>query len=147
MKRIIHTETTIHAEPEKVWSILTDFKQYDTWNPFIPFVVGEPCLNARLRIYLEPPGGKRQMFRPVIVRLVPNQELIWLGKLGIAGLFHGEHRFLLRKAFDGSTHFIQEELFSGLLVPFLGQSVADRICKGFNEMNTALKKKAEFNIK
>ena len=40
MKRI-ETEILIEADPEKVWSILTDFENHPKWNPFIKAITGE----------------------------------------------------------------------------------------------------------
>jgi uncharacterized membrane protein len=31
----IHTEIDIGAPVEKVWDLLTDFKNFELWNPFI----------------------------------------------------------------------------------------------------------------
>ena len=37
----IKTEIIINSKPEKVWSILTDFKNQPNWNPFISNISGE----------------------------------------------------------------------------------------------------------
>ena len=40
----IKTEIIINSKPEKVWSILTDFKNQPNWNPFISNISGEKKL-------------------------------------------------------------------------------------------------------
>jgi uncharacterized protein YndB with AHSA1/START domain len=41
MNKSIKTEIVINASKEKVWHVLTDFKRYPQWNPFITSVEGE----------------------------------------------------------------------------------------------------------
>ena len=41
MAKEIKTEIVIHATPEKIWKILTDFGNYPQWNPFIVSVTGD----------------------------------------------------------------------------------------------------------
>ena len=37
----VHTEITIPAEPEIVWSVLTDTAGYKAWNPVLISIEGE----------------------------------------------------------------------------------------------------------
>ena len=58
------------------------------------------------------------------------------------GLFDGEHYFKIEPLEDGKVRFIQGEKFTGVLVPFMG-GLIDNAKIGFDEMNIALKEKAE----
>ncbi|WP_236025435.1 SRPBCC family protein [Flavobacterium geliluteum] len=38
----IKTQIIIHASPDKVWAVLTDFENYPNLNSFIKSITGEP---------------------------------------------------------------------------------------------------------
>lgn len=82
-------------------------------------------------------------FRPTVIATEAEQRLAWRGKLGIRGLFDGEHSFTL-EPFDGgcSTRFVYAENFSGVLVRVAGKMLA-RTAKGFDQFNEAIKQRAE----
>jgi hypothetical protein len=88
-----------------------------------------------------PPGGKPRTFTPKVLRADAPQAFVWRGSLPIPGLFTGEHSFQLTREGD-DTRLRQSECFSGLLVPFL-QNMLVRAEEGFNNMNAALKARAE----
>ena len=53
----IRTTADIHASPERVWAVLTDFAAYRDWNPFITSAAGSLQPGERLELRLEPPGA------------------------------------------------------------------------------------------
>ena len=89
----IHTEIEINASPERIWKVLTDFPAYPEWNPFVREIDGQLVTGAKLKVVLQPPGGKGMTFRPKVLKVEPNREFRWLGQLLIHGLFDGEHFF------------------------------------------------------
>ncbi len=113
----IQTEILILADNAKVWDVLMNFDSYPKWNPFITSISGEPKLGSRLTVSIKPPGGNGMTFKPNILTLEANKEFRWKGKLGINGIFDGEHYFILEVLENDKTKFIQGEKFSGLLVP------------------------------
>ena len=117
----LQTEIDIVATPERVWSILTDFSAYPDWNPFIRSIRGAPEKGARLDVRIQPGDSKGMTFRPTVLAAVRNQELRWLGRLLVPGLFDGEHRFTIQPIADGKVRFQQSELFSGLLIPMFSE--------------------------
>ncbi len=44
----IEREIEIDASDEEVWDILSDFKAYPEWNPYITYIEGEMNLGKRL---------------------------------------------------------------------------------------------------
>lgn len=135
---IIETKIMIHAPRDRVWQALINFNAYQRWNPFITQVVGEGILGARLAVDITPPGGKTTTFRPVITRATPGQALRWVGVLGAAWLFRGEHYFQLNEINQETTELIHGEIFSGALVSlFRCMGLKDTI-RGFELMNVAL---------
>jgi hypothetical protein len=139
----LQTEIDIAATPERVWSILTNFSAYTDWNPFIRFIRGEPEQGARLVVRIQPSGTKGMTFRPVVLTAVRARELRWLGRFVIPWLLEGEHRFAIRPIHDGRVRFRQSELFSGILVPMFRAGLDRDTKRGFEEMNLALKVRAE----
>ena len=136
------TEILILADTAKVWNVLMNFDSYPKWNPFITSISGERKLGNRLTVSINPPGGKGMTFKPNILTLEANKEFRWKGKLGINGIFDGEHYFILEVLENDKTKFIQGEKFSGLLVPLVGKML-DKTQKGFQLMNESIKKECE----
>ncbi|SEP07197.1 SRPBCC domain-containing protein [Aquisalimonas asiatica] len=144
MRREIVTEIHIQAPPEAVWEVLLDFPAYPQWNPFITGISGVADTASRLAVTIQPPGKRPMVFRPEVLRALPAQELSWLGRVGIPGLFDGEHRFLLERDEErGGTRFLHRETFSGILLPLLWWTMAKPTRAGFEAMNRALKQRAE----
>ncbi len=150
MKELV-SEIEIEAPAAKVWQILTDFRKYSEWNPFITQINGELKKGAKLEVHLQPPNEKKEMvFNPTILNIEENKELRWLGKGG-AGMFNGEHRFFIKPLLVADDHedekekvqFIQSEKFTGMLVSLMGKRIDTNTRKGFEEMNIALKDRAE----
>jgi hypothetical protein len=139
----LQTEIEIAAEPERVWSILTDFAVYPEWNPFIRYISGVPQPGARLEVLMQPGGTRGMSFRPSVLIADAGRELRWLGHLMFPGLFDGEHRFVIEPISAGKVRFQQCERFSGILVPLLRRRLDQETKRGFEEMNLALKARAE----
>ena len=139
----IFTKIEISAPAETVWRILTDFKRYPEWNPFIIRIEGDLRVKARLMVRLKPPGGKVMNFAPRIKKLSHNAEISWLGYFFLPGLFDGEHVFVVEKLSTSKTLFMQSETFRGLVVLIILPFIRRRTMKGFRNMNEALRDRAE----
>ena len=139
----LHSEIEIKASAERVWRLLTDFASYPEWNPFIRQISGEPITGERLEVRIEPPGGRGMTFRPTVLNAEDNRELRWLGHLLVPGLFDGEHSLTIQPLEENRVRFVQREGFKGLLVPLFARSLENNTQRGFEEMNRALKERAE----
>lgn len=143
MEKKLHTEITINATPERVWEILTDYKAYPIWNPFLKSLEGDVLVGKQIKVHITPPDGKAMMFKPRVISYEKNSELKWLSHLWIKGLFDGEHRFQLIRNSDNTTTFIHSEKFNGLLVSLFSKMIENNTRRGFEAMNRELKKLAE----
>ncbi len=139
----LSAEIEIKAPAEQVWRILTDFDKFPEWNPFIRQAKGKVETGARLEVNLQPTGSRAMSFKPKLLDVEPNRKLRWLGRLLIPGLFDGEHSFTIEPLDEERVRFVQSERFSGLLVPFFAKSLDKDARRGFEEMNHALKERAE----
>lgn len=143
IKKEIRTELVIKASPAIVWSVLTDFEKYPSWNPFIKWIKGEAIEGSTITARIEPPNASGMTFKPVLLSVKPQKEFRWLGHLFIPGLFDGEHIFELYENSDGSTTFVQREEFKGLLVGLFTKMLDTNTLQGFEAMNRNLKERAE----
>ena len=139
----ISTEVLINATPTKVWSILKDFDNYPTWNPFITLLTGDVKVGNKITVRIEPPGASTNTFKPKVLSFKPNEEMSWLGQLLFTGVFDGLHKLELIAHANGTTTFRQSEKFTGILVPFFKSQLENNTKQGFEKMNEKLKELAE----
>ena len=139
----LETQIEIDAPPEDVWKILMDFERHEQWNPFIVGIHGDKQVGAQITARMHPPDGKPMTFKPLITRLEPERQFVWVGNLFAAWLFSGEHIFVLEPLGAGRTRFRHEEHFGGILVPLLKKSLQTNTRRGFELMNQALKDEVE----
>jgi hypothetical protein len=139
----LSTSIDIDADPGHVWQVLTDLARYRDWNPFITHAEGPVAVGQRLTLRMQPVGGRKVTIRPTVLEATPGRQLRWLGRLGVAGLFDGEHVFTITSRPDGGVRLTQEEQFRGLLVPLLARVLTTRTRPAFEAMNEALKHRAE----
>lgn len=139
----IRSEIDIDAPAARVWEVLTDFSSYPEWNPFIKSIEGETREDAKLTVRLEPPGRRAMTFKPTVQTSDPPKEFRWLGRLLLPRIFDGEHIFELETTDEGRTRLLQREEFRGVLVSPLLRWVGKNTQQGFDDMNAALKERAE----
>ena len=139
----LYTEIDIDAPVEKVWGILLDFKSYPDWNPFIKSIEGKAEVGDRLNVIIQSPDSSPMKFKPVCLKVEDKAEFRWKGKLGLPGIFDGEHIFQLKAMVNDQTRFIQREKFKGILVPFLWKGLNTKTKQGFKLMNEKVKEIAE----
>ncbi len=139
----LFTEIDINATSDRVWEVLIDFALYPEWNPFVRRLDGAFVVGERVRAVLQPPNQKGMIFKPRVTKIVPRRELRWLGSLGFRGLFDGEHIFEIRSPSPHMVHFVQREIFKGILAPVILKNVTRNTRAGFEQMNQALKERCE----
>jgi hypothetical protein len=140
--RTIRTEIGIDRPAAAVWDILVDIERWPDWNPFAR-ASGRLAVGEMLEVEIRPPGKSPMTFRPTVVKLDPGVELRWLGHLGVAGIFDGEHGLRIEPAGAGRCRVQQFETFKGVLAGPLLWFAGDATRRGFEAMNLALKARAE----
>lgn len=143
MTKEIKTEILINASPEKVWKVFADFKNYPSWNPFIPSLTGDIGVGKKIKVQLLPPGTKGMTFKPTVLVMQTQREFRWIGHLLFPGVFDGEHKFQLIDNLNGTTTFIQSESLKGILVIFFKKMLDKNTTEGFMLMNQKLKEFSE----
>jgi len=137
----IRSGVTIAAPIPKVWAVLLDFPRYAEWNPYIRAIAGEAREGARLRVCVVPAQHRERCYDPVVLKVAEGAELRWKGRYWHR-LTTVEHSFRLEP--DGAgMRFRQDTSFSGFLVRFVGEEQRSAFRGGIEEMNAALKRRAE----
>ena len=138
----LRTEIVIQASPEKVWQTLTDLDMYPDWNPFIHHAIGKAKMGEKVDITFRS-GSKEMTLHCTVIKVVPNKELIWKYHVILPGLFSGEHSFTIEPMGTNQVRFMDKEIFHGLLVPLQAKDIDTNSRRGFEEMDKALKARAE----
>lgn len=139
----IRAEIEIDAPAERVWQVLVDFTSYPQWNPVMRVVRREAEPGTRLKVHIRPWRRLGMSFCPTVLTADPSRELRWRGQLLLSGLFAGEHSFTIEPIGKNKVRFIQQEVFTGLLVPLFMLVMQAGTRRVFEDMNEALKARAE----
>ncbi|TGC09197.1 SRPBCC domain-containing protein [Methanolobus halotolerans] len=139
----ICTDIEINAPAEQVWHILTDFENFENWNPFMLIKKGKLETGSQLEVTLHPPGSKPMSFKPTVLKVDPVREFRWIGSIWIKGIFDGEHAFRIEELDNSRTRLVQCERFRGILAPLIMHIMGENIEAGFEEMNLSLKNVSE----
>ncbi len=143
MMTTLETSINIKTSAEKVWFHLMDWQRYGDWNPLIKSIKGKPVSGEYLEVMIQPEGMSAQQFNPELLELETNKALRWRGKLGMQGIFDGEHYFRLEELDEKTTKLIHGEHFTGVLVKPLLWLIGKATEQGFISMNKALKQISE----
>jgi hypothetical protein len=139
----ISTSNITNATTQQTWQVLSNVKDYGTWNPFIRKFEGELKQDITVAVKLQLANSKTMIFKPKLIRIQANSKIVWLGKLFVKGLFDGNHHFETNDSGNRPSTFIQSEKFRGILIPFLKTLLIVKTKNGFELMNEALKKQME----
>jgi hypothetical protein len=149
----IRTQVDIAAGASLVWSVLTDFSRYPTWNPTIRGVEGDLSRGATLRIAervpVAPKPGPQRNKPPTVRKTVGTLEhireprqLTWTETSRLGGLLGTQRRFSIESLPDGNVRFHQVERIRGMLAPFVWRKLSREHGPAFERMNRALKARA-----
>ena len=141
--KTIETQIMVYSNPDKIWSILTNFKEYELWNPFMIKVVGNAILGSKIEVNIKTISGKQRTYFPIITKCEINRELRWKGKSFLPGIFDGERIFVIEKSSDNRVSFLHKEVVKGLGVKLVGNKLDQDLRESFVKMNKALKARAE----
>jgi hypothetical protein len=141
MKKFSAT-ATIHAKPERIWSILTDAERYPSWNTTVDRVEGHIRPGEKIKLFVKLSPGRA--FPVTVTEFVPHTKMVWSGGMPL-GLFKGERTFLLTPVSPDSVEFSMTEVYSGLLSPLIEGSLPD-MQPAFEEFALRLKECAEKGV-
>jgi hypothetical protein len=143
VKAQLWSEIVIDAPLWRAWTVLANTRRYPDWNPFIrrlegPLEPGER-LDASVRIRPE----RTVHFKALLIRVLGEREIRWIGRAGPGGLFDAEHSLALEAEPADRTRLIHRATVSGLLVPFVWPFLKKPLRADFAAMNEAFRVKVE----
>ncbi len=137
----LRTEIEIQASPEKVWQVLADLAKWPEWNPSLR-AVGAVKLGEKVEVSFGS-GSKAMTLHCVVTQVQLCRELSWKYHVILPALFSGEHIFSIEPLGANEVRFVDREVFNGLLVPLQAKDIDTNSKRGFEEMDKALKARAE----
>lgn len=139
----IQNEIDIEASPKLVWEMLIEVSHYKNWNPFLIQAQGQARVGSYLELIMSQPGVSSRPRKVLVTSMKYCREFSWKGTIIHTAFFCGHNRFTLIPLSDHQTRLIQEEIFSGLLVPFFYNKLERNLPAGFKKMLIALKSTVE----
>ncbi len=132
--------TNIKAPATRIMGLLTDAKNFTTWNSTVISVDGDIKKGETIRLVskLDP----KRTFKLTVAEQTPTT-LIW--KDGFAPMFSGVRTFDLQTRPDGSTDFTMTEVFKGIMLPMIKGSLPD-FKANFEQYAADLKNASEKNM-
>jgi hypothetical protein len=130
--------STIAAEPDAVWAILTDAAGYSQWDSGVVRLDGTIAPGAKLKVTSE--VNPKRAYPVKITRFEPGRAMAWTGGVPL-GLMKGVRTFSLAPE-NGATRFTLREEFSGPMLPLIWRTMPD-MQPSFDKFATGLKARAE----
>ena len=138
----IQTSIDIHASMDNVWGVLSDFSQYEAWNPLTtrvdgPLEVGE---TVTLRVML---AGRKMYRKHVISRVIASKELGWTIRSNRRWWVHGERVQRIEDLGGGVVRYTNDEQVHGVLGAITGVFYRGVLERALDDVGRALKDRAE----
>jgi hypothetical protein len=137
--RAYEATAKIDADPQTIWTILTDGASYTDWDSGVVSLDGTIALGERLKVVSEANPGRAFAVR--VTELEPGRSMRWSGGMPL-GLFKGERTFTLTPDGDASTDFRMREQYTGPLAGLIFRSIPD-LGPSFTKFARGLKAQAE----
>jgi hypothetical protein len=112
---------TIHAAPERIWSLLTDAPGFGRWNSTVTAIGGTIALGEKLAIQV--PAAPGRTFKPRVTAFEPRTRMVWSD--GAAPMFKGVRTYEVTAGAGDVTEFAMTEVFSGVMLPLIAGSLPD----------------------
>ena len=138
----LRSEIEILATATVVWDVLTNFRAYGEWNPFIVEADGQLREGATVSVTINFPGNRERKLRRSILKLLPMNELLWSSTSILRALVHSEQFFLLRPVTEDRVRLAVGENFTGIMAPRNPVELS-QISQGLTLMNQAIKRRSE----
>ncbi|MFD0974438.1 SRPBCC domain-containing protein [Plantactinospora endophytica] len=137
--RGFEASTLIKADPDTIWSVLTDGAAWPTWDSAVARFEGTIAPGRKVTVY--PEVNPNRGFPVKVVDFQPAREMTWRGGMPL-GLFTGTRSYKLTPQSDGTVRFDMREEYTGPLAGLIFKSVPD-LNPSFRTFADGLKHRAE----
>jgi hypothetical protein len=132
----------IAAPAAAVWRVLADLDRWGTWNPLYVEASGRPVVGRPFAMTIALEGMNPQKARATIVSVEP-EALLEYAISNLGGLVKA-FRYVQIEPLDPGTCAVRNgEIMTGLVGRLLARAIGEKVRKGLQGMNEALKAKAE----
>jgi hypothetical protein len=131
--------STIRANPEAIWAVLTDASSYSRWDSGVERVEGRIAPGETIKVHAKVNPGRA--FPVKVIDFTPGQKMVWSGGMPL-GLFKGVRTYTLSPEANGTTKFTMREEYTGPLLPMIWRSIPD-LGPSFTQFANGLKQRAE----
>ncbi len=133
--RGVQVETVMHADAQALWTVLLDFAEYPSWNPYIRSIEGIAKKGKKLHIQID--GKEKDYdFKAKVLELEENQRFAWGGSALF--FFKARHYFRIEPLGNGQVKFTQGEAWGGLFGKSYGKKVYEEAAVNFEKMNAKM---------
>ena len=136
-RKSVHHEITINASPEKVWSVLVDTDNYESWNPVMKLLEGEVKEGNKVKYQFTQDADNISEIPSNVKKVIPNELLNQGGGLPFILTFN--HKYLLEPLGNGTKLIIHED-YKGIGVNFWNPAPVE---VAYGRLNQAIKKRTE----
>lgn len=132
-------KTTLHvsAPVNKVWSVITNTKDYEHWNPVFKVIEGHLYEGTTVTYHFAQDSNTSYDIETKVKKIVPEKCLNQGG--GTIGILTFNHHYLLEEK-NGGTQLSITEAYSGIAVPFWNPTP---VGEAYQTLAQAIKARAE----
>jgi len=131
--------SVIHAEPQRIWQVLTDGAAWSDWDSGVVRVEGSIAPGEKIKVVSAANPGRAFPVR--VTQFSPGECMTFSGGMPL-GLFKGVRTYRLNPQADGTTRFTMREEYTGPLLPLIWRSIPD-LGPSFVQFANGLKQRAE----
>ncbi len=136
-RKSVHHEISINANPERVWAVIIDTDNYDSWNPVMKLLTGQVKEGNKVKYRFTQDADNVSEIPSQVKKMIPNELLNQGGGLPFILTFN--HQYILKPLGKGTRLIIHED-YHGIGVNFWNPTPVQAAYKRLNE---AIKERAE----
>ena len=131
----VRREMVVSAPRVRIWRLLTNFEQYERWNPYVVQARGDARIGNQLTFGTE--DGDE--IEPEVMDVKAQRKLRWRSRRLAPGILDEEQTFRIIPVGDGRFRLVYEGRIEGVLAPFSDTSSREQ---GYVRMLQALAREA-----
>jgi hypothetical protein len=131
----VRQEMVVAAPRMRIWRLLTNFEQYERWNPYVVQARGDARIGNQLTFGTE--NGDE--LEPEVMDVKSQRKLRWRTRRLAPGILDEEQTFRIIPVGDGRFRLVYEGRIEGVLAPFSDTTAREQ---GYLRMLRALAREA-----